>query len=85
MIVTKSRSQRTVCVRIPEKYTSALGWLFLLGVSVTSDLEERSRPGGELTLFEAVGEICGLTSTDTPGDSCSPRPLSRGLALSINF
>jgi hypothetical protein len=30
-------------------------------VSVTSDAEGRFPTGGELTLFEAVGQICGLT------------------------
>jgi hypothetical protein len=37
------------------------GLLFRLGVSVTSDEGRGSRPGGELTLFEAVGPG-GLTS-----------------------
>jgi hypothetical protein len=31
--------------------------LFRLGVSVTSDALEMSRPGGELTLVEAVGRL----------------------------
>jgi hypothetical protein len=31
--------------------------LFLFGVSVTSDAEEKVPTGGELTLFEAVGRL----------------------------
>jgi hypothetical protein len=37
------------------------GLLFRFGLSVTSDIEGMVPTGGELTLFEAVGQICGLT------------------------